>query len=154
MATSTDNSDVVVVSACLVGIRCRYDGQHREASHVHAAVAQKVVVPICPELLANMGVPRLSLAYETHNVERLFAEKKGLVDSEGRDRTEELLNGVQQAVDLALKSGARQAILKERSPSCGVRQVYVGNQLVSGRGMFTICLEKEGIRCLSDEELR
>lgn len=146
-------TDVIVVSACVVGVPCRYDGQHRASQHVDAALVGKRVVPVCPELLANMGVPRPTMAFRTQDLEQLFENKTGLIDSEGKDRTAELLLGVQQAVDVALGAGAREAILKERSPSCGVRQVYVMDRLVSGRGLFTASLEKHGIRCRSDEEL-
>ena len=79
---------------------------------------------------------------------------KGVVDSEGRDRTEQLLGGAYRAFEIAKAAGAREAIWKERSPSCGLHQIYLGKERVSGRGVFAALLERDGVNCRSDEEVK
>ena len=111
------------------------------------------MIPVCPEVLAGFGVPRPPMAFETLDEEQLLDRELGLVDDSGRDRTAQLLDGVRRAVSIVDAAGATHAILKEKSPSCGVNSVYLGSACVPGRGLFTAVLRRRGVVVTSDEEL-
>ena len=134
----------VVVSACLLGERCRYDG----GSVPHAAVrtlAEKVHVhPICPELAGGLPVPRPP------------AERRGrqVLTRDGADVTEAYVAGARACRETVRRTGATLAVLKSRSPACGVTSIYDGSHtstLVAGRGVLAETLEGEGV-CMVDEE--
>ncbi|MBQ6374281.1 MAG: DUF523 domain-containing protein [Clostridia bacterium] len=134
---------VVLVSMCLMGVACRYDGRDN-ACPVAAALAKRCeLLPVCPEQLGGLPTPRAP------------AERQGdrVIDRCGRDVTDAFSRGAAAAVRLAEQAGARFALLKARSPSCGVREIYDGNfdgTLVPGMGMAAEALAARGI-ALFDE---
>lgn len=134
----------VLVSACLLGEPCRYDGRDARSLAVCRAVAEKQVVPICPEAGAGLGIPRPAV--------ELTREGRALVKESGADVTSAFLRGACLAVEAARRHGARVAILAERSPSCGTRKVWVEGKLVPGQGMAAAALAGEGVTLISDEE--
>lgn len=138
--------EVVVVSACLVGARCRYDGGAKPADAAVARVAGEAeILPLCPEVLARFGVPRPAIT--------LSPDGKFATDARGRDVTAELDAGARLAELFATEAGAARALLKERSPSCGVHQVHAGGgALRAGEGRFAARLKKRGLPVVSDEE--
>jgi uncharacterized protein YbbK (DUF523 family) len=128
-------AEVVVVSACLLGERTRYDGGDKLIPQVVdplLADPRVRVLPLCPEILGGMGCPRRPVHFTSD------APGARVVDDLGVDRTAELERGAVRAAALAEAAGAARAILKERSPSCGVHTVHAGEppSLVPGRGAF------------------
>jgi uncharacterized protein YbbK (DUF523 family) len=117
--------EVVVVSACLVGEKVRYDGKDKLAAL--PIRDDQEVLPLCPEILAGMGCPRPSVQ---------FTGGGRIVDQQGVDRTEAMHAGARRAAELAERAGARTAILKEQSPSCGSKRVWRDGQIASGQGVF------------------
>ncbi len=143
--------EVVVVSACLVGVRCRYDGKDKAdpaAVQRHAGDAE--LVPLCPEVLAQLGVPRPTI--------NLTADGTRALDASGRDVTAALDGGVRLADLFAGEAGATRALLKERSPSCGVHQVHVSSTaggdggLRDGEGRFTARLKRRGLPVVTERD--
>ncbi len=135
--------EVVVVSACLVGIACRHDGGHRKNETALAELGDVEVLPLCPEVLARFGVPRLTITLST--------DGKSAIDARGRDVTTELEAGVRLADLFADLGGAKRALLKERSPSCGVHKVHGPDGIRDGKGRFAARLGKRGLPIVSEE---
>ena len=135
----------ILVSACLLGRPCRYDGRSVPHGEVIALGEKHTLVPFCPEQAGGLPTPRPP------------AELQGerIVKTLGRDVTEEYRRGALAAVDLAKEQGCRWAVLKERSPSCGPREIYDGSfsrTLVPGKGLTALLLEEAGVRVLGESE--
>jgi uncharacterized protein YbbK (DUF523 family) len=136
---------MIIVSACLAGVNCRYDGGSKPCEAVIQLVAQGTALPVCPEQLGGLPTPRPP------------AEQQGvsIVTCEGVDVSAQFRRGAQEALKIARLAGASTAILKARSPSCGCGRVYDGTfsgRLVDGDGIFArLCLEA-GIRVTTEEE--
>jgi uncharacterized protein YbbK (DUF523 family) len=141
----------IIVSACLVGKRCRYNGEDRAHAGVLRFLRGKNYLAVCPEKLAGWGVPRPPVEFHGGGAMKVAAGKAGIVDDRGRDRTASLLRGVNRALGRAVSSRAREAILKEKSPSCGVAKVYRNGKLARGEGMFTYWLRRRGIKVRSED---
>jgi uncharacterized protein YbbK (DUF523 family) len=141
----------IIVSACLVGKRCRYNGEDRAHAGVLRFLRGKNYLAVCPEKLAGWGVPRPPVEFHGGGAMKVAEGKAGIVDDRGRDRTASLLRGVHRALGHAVSSRAREAILKEKSPSCGVKKVYRDGRLTRGEGVFTYLLQGHGIKVRSEE---
>ena len=141
----------IIVSACLIGKRCRYNGEDRAHPGVLRYLGKKNYVAVCPEKLAGWGVPRPPVEFHGGTAGKVAAGKAAVVDARGRDRTASLAKGVARALGQAVALKARAAILKEKSPSCGVARVYKDGRLVRGEGVFTYWLRKGGIKARSEE---
>jgi uncharacterized protein YbbK (DUF523 family) len=136
---------VVVVSACLAGVRCRFDGRDKRDDAALARVdgTDVVLLPLCPEVLAQFGVPRPAIT--------LSHDGRDATDDHGRDVTAELEAGARLADLIAREAGATKALLKERSPSCGVTEVHGPNGVVAGQGRFALRLGKRGLPIVSEK---
>lgn len=145
----------IAVSACLLGIPCRYDGGHKHRPDVLALVrkAEADILPICPEVLALLGVPRSPMTLSGGDGAALNGGTADLVIETGESRADALRDGVRRAASLAGTAGCRFALLKERSPSCAVGQVHTTSGPAAGTGAFTALLLENGVRCFSEEEL-
>ncbi len=146
MPISCEPDEQVLVSACLAGQRCRYDGQASPHPEVLRLVELGRAVPVCPELLGGLGVPREPVELRCG---------RALCRS-GADVTEAFETGAQLALALARARGCRQAVLKARSPSCGVGRIYDGSfsqRLVPGDGVLAALCKAHGIAVKSEEEL-
>ena len=138
----------VLVSACLLGVNCRYNGVPKEDVAVKALLAGEdiTLIPVCPEQMGGLPTPRTP------------SERKGdgVVSSEGEDRTEAFTRGAEEALRLAKLYGCKAALLKERSPSCGNKEVYDGSftgNLVSGEGVTAELLRKNGVKVFGESEI-
>lgn len=145
------NRSPVVVSACLIGRRCRYNGQHRTHAGVLRYLKNKKYIAVCPEKLAGWGVPRPPVEFHGGGASAVVDGRAAIVDERGRDRTASLLRGARRALSRALSAKPTEAILKEKSPSCGVKKVYRDGRLVRGEGVFTHWLKRHGIATRSED---
>ncbi len=137
--------EVVAVSACLLGVRCRYDGgDKRDDAAVERAAGGAEILPLCPEVLARFGVPRPAI--------NLSADGKQAFDERGRDVTRELEAGARLADLYATEAGATRALLKEKSPSCGVHKVHGPDGLRDGEGRFAARLRKRSLPIVSEND--
>lgn len=137
----------ILVSACLAGIACRFDGSARPLEPLVRMVREGKAIPVCPEVLGGLPTPRA--------IAEIRPGKGRVFTSRGEDVTEAFTRGAQEVLRLARAARARLAVFKERSPSCGVHQVYDGTfqgRIVPGRGIATAALVAEGIKVVSDEE--
>ena len=135
-----------ICSACLLGIKCRYDGKSQPDNKVVALSKKEVLIPICPEQLGGLPTPREP------------AEQRGkkVFTESGKDVTKNFLRGAEQVLKIAKLFSVKEAILKQRSPSCGNGKVYDGTfseRTTKGDGVTTALLKKKGIKIVSEEDL-
>ena len=136
----------IIVSACLAGLCCRYDGETKPCEAVVKLVREGRAVPVCPEQLGGLPTPRMP------------AEKSGdrVVRQDGVDVTAEFVRGAEESLKLAKLIGARAAILKSRSPSCGCGVIYDGSfsgKPVPGDGVTAALFKANGIQIITEEDL-
>nr|VFJ62863.1 MAG: Uncharacterized conserved protein YbbK, DUF523 family [Candidatus Kentron sp. FW] len=133
-------------SACLLGIDCRYDAGNNKNGKVLKLAGEEILIPVCPEQLGGLSTPRIPAEQRDGKV----------VTKEGRDVTENFRRGARETLKLARLYGVREAILKQRSPSCGVGKIYDGTfsgKVIRGNGVTSALLKEHGIKVSSEEEL-
>ena len=133
-----------VVSACLAGFRCRYDGKYQGNPIIESLFVKGYVLPVCPELLGGMGVPRIPCERDGQRI----------VSKEGHDYTYPFFLGAAKAFLLMQGATCQGAILKARSPSCGVDMIYDGSfskTMVCGDGVFAALLRQYSIPIYTEE---
>ena len=135
----------ILVSACLLGVRCRYDGKSKPHPAVERLMEQHTLIPVCGEILGGLPTPRVS------------AERQGerVVTADGRDVTAAYRRGAEEVLRLAKLYGCKAAILKERSPSCGSGRIYDGTftgTLTDGWGVTAELLRDHGICVIGESE--
>ncbi|MFF8773160.1 DUF523 domain-containing protein [Kitasatospora sp. NPDC015120] len=138
----------VLVSACLAGVPCRYDGRARTARVVEDLVAGGRAVVVCPEGAGGLPTPRPAAEIVGGDGADVLDGRARVVDAAGTDCTEEFTAGARAALAAAEASGARRALLTARSPSCGCGQVYdgtFGGTLRPGDGVTAALLRRAGI---------
>jgi len=141
-----DRPMTILVSACLLGCPCRYDGKSKPHESILALLGEHTLIPICPEQMGGLATPRPP-------AERING---GAFTENGGDVTEQYRRGAEEALHLAKLYGCTCAVLKERSPSCGSGQVYDGSfsrTLVPGDGVTAALLKANGITVLGESEV-
>ncbi|MFE6054205.1 DUF523 domain-containing protein [Kitasatospora sp. NPDC056446] len=138
----------IVVSACLAGVPCRYDGRARTSDGALRLVEEGRAVVVCPERAGGLPTPRPPAEIVGGDGADVLDGRARVVDATGTDRTGEFLAGARAALDAAEAAGARRAVLMARSPSCGCGQVYdgtFGGELRPGDGVTAALLRRAGI---------
>ena len=148
----------VLVSACLLGERVRYDGARFPNPNpiLRQWVEQGLAVSICPEVAGGLPVPRPSAEIQGGDGSCVLAGTARLLNNEGADVTGAYLQGARKAFRLAEEYNIRCAILKARSPSCGNQKIYDGSfsgGLMSGQGVTAALLSSQGIRVFNEDEI-
>ena len=136
----------ILISACLIGDKCRYDGKDNRSPLIEKLLEKYELVPFCPEVEGGLRTPR----------EPSERNKTGVRMKNGKNVTPNFYKGADLAVNICLHLDIKVAILKERSPSCGVKKIYDGNftgRLINGQGVTTEILKSKGIRVISEEEI-
>ena len=137
----------IMVSACLLGENCKYNGGNNLSEKVMNYVKGHEVIPVCPEVLGGLSTPRLS----SEIVDGVVTASDGYsVDMEFR-------KGAQMGLDLAKANGVDLVILQSRSPSCGVKQIYDGTfsgNKIAGQGIFAQLLTENGYKIIDVEDLK
>ncbi|MGN0302326.1 MAG: DUF523 domain-containing protein [Anaerotardibacter sp.] len=141
---------IIGVSACLLGKNCRYDGASKPNEAVIALKNDHTLIPFCPEVMAGLSIPHPANEIQT-NLPSLK-----VVDSEGTDNTQAFCNGAQKALTHLQKHQVEAVILKAKSPSCGVGQIYDGTfskTLVPGNGVAAQAIIDAGIPVTTEKDL-
>ena len=136
----------ILVSACLLGESCRYDGKSKPCERVIALKDTYNLIPICPEVMGGLPTPRVP--------SEICGERVLMKD--GRDVTENYNRGAEIALSIARENACTVAILKEKSPSCGSGLIHNGRfdgGLVAGDGVTAALLKGAGIRVLGESEI-
>lgn len=128
-----------LVSACLIGLECRYDGKGKLDQELLDLVLRGEAIPVCPETMGGLPIPRVP------------AERIGnqVINEEGIDVTDAFKKGAEKTLDIALQNKVEEAILKSKSPSCGVGLIYDGTftrTLKKGNGVTVELLLQHGIK--------
>lgn len=144
---------VTVVSACLTGICCRFDGGHRLDERVIKLQEKGKVVPLCPEQLGGLPIPRPPAEIVGGAGGDVLDGRAKVVNAEGKDITPQFLEGAKKALKIIRESRAEKVIMKDKSPSCGVHKIYRNGIIVPGKGVLAALLFREGIEVISDEDL-
>jgi uncharacterized protein YbbK (DUF523 family) len=137
----------VLVSACLLGCACRYDGRHNRDLTLERELAERGLraVPFCPEEHGGLGTPRPPASIESTNAAAVLDGRERVLTDAGADVTRQFLRGAHGALETCKLHGIRRAFLKERSPSCGVRNTHAAGELVAGPGVTSELLRRNGI---------
>ena len=146
----------ILVSACLLGMLTRYDGASRRDERVLAFLEREQLIPapVCPEQLAGLPTPREACCFASGDGDNILDGTGRLVRrSDGCLMNQTFLKGAVETMKAARLAGCRQALLKERSPSCGVHRIYQGEALRPGRGVTTALLIRNGLQVFSEEDL-
>ena len=137
----------LIVSACLLGVRCNHLGGASPSRAVAALKSTHRLIPVCPETAGGMSTPRPASERQPDGTVRA---------ADGTDVTEWYLRGAEHTVRLARATGAMRAVLKARSPSCGCGEIYDGTftrTLVAGEGVTAELLRLAGVEVVTDTAL-
>lgn len=139
------NKEKVLISACLIGENCRYDGTNKEIKKLKNLTKYYDLIPICPEVSGGLKIPR----YKSE----ILNDK--VINEKGKDVSEQFSDGAYWTYCIAVKFKIKLAILKDKSPSCGVYNVYDGtfsNKLVDGSGITARKLKENNIKVINEDE--
>ena len=137
---------MIIVSACLIGENCKYDGTNNKNQKVLDFLKDKEYVSVCPEMLGSLSCPRVPAEIKDGKV----------FNKVGQDVTIQFKKGAVKALEIALENKAYMAILKESSPSCGVNTVYDGSftsKKVKGSGITADLFKKQGIKVITEKDV-
>lgn len=141
---------MILVSACLAGINCKYNGGNNYNEKIFKMVKNGKAIPVCAEQLGGLSTPRIPVEI------KIIDGKKHAINKEGQDVTEQFEKGAREILELAKNLDIKQAVLQPRSPSCGVGKIYSGNfdgKLIDGNGFLAELLLENGIEVLSVDEI-
>jgi uncharacterized protein YbbK (DUF523 family) len=136
----------ILVSACLLGINCQWDGTSSKNKKILKLAKDFILIPVCPEILGGLPIPR----------ER--AERKGekVITKSGKDVTKYFEKGAKEVLKICKILKIKKAILKQKSPSCGCGKIFNGTfsgKLIKGDGVTTKLLKKNGIEVFTEEDI-
>lgn len=143
-----------LVSACLAGYPCRHDRTHRLSDKVRRMLSEGGAIPICPEMLAGLGAPRMKIEFDdARGGAGLLDGQMGARFEDGSDCTELLVRASEEVLRLARLYAVSGAVFKDGSPSCGVTYVYTAGRRVPGRGVAAERLVREGFEVMGVDSI-
>lgn len=140
---------MILVSACLVGINCKYNGGNNFNEKIYKLVREGKAIPLCAEQLGGLTTPRTPCEI------KYIDGKRCVINANGVDVTEEFERGANEILNLVKKMNIKKAILKSKSPSCGKGKVYNGNfenVLVDGNGILAQLLVENGVEVINSDD--
>lgn len=136
---------MILVSACLCGINCKYNGSNNYDEKIFNLVKEGIAIPICPEQLGGLSTPRVPSEIKNNRV----------INKDGVDVTDNFKKGALEVLELCKKLNINKVILKSKSPSCGKGKIYSGDfdgKLVDGNGILTDMLLKNNIEVINSDD--
>ena len=136
----------ILVSACLLGVNCKYNGNNNINNKVLEYIKDKYVIPICPEDFGGLTTPRTPSEIKNDRV----------INKNNVDVTENFINGANKVLMIAKVLGIKKALLKQKSPSCGSGKIYDGTfsgNIINGDGITTKLLKDNNIEVITEEDL-
>ncbi len=146
-----------VISACLMGVKCRYNGLDSKNERLKSELGADEWIPVCPEQLGGLPTPRPPAEIVGGNGDDVLKGKARVIDVNGEDKTEVFLHGARRALQIAQAHGATHAILKSKSPSCGCGQTYDGSfagNLTEGDGVTAALFRRHGIQIITEKDVK
>ena len=148
---------MILVSACLLGINCQYNGESDLTKELLEFLKNKgEFIAVCPEVLGGLPIPRDGNEIIGGTGKDVIAKKTKVKSVKGKDVTKEFLKGAKQILKIAKQNKVDLAILKAKSPSCGVGLIYDGTfsrNLIKGDGVSAALLRKNGIKVMTEKDL-
>lgn len=146
----------ILVSACLLGINCKYNGGNNKNENVLNLIEKYILIPVCPEQLGGLSTPREPAEIVGGNGSDVLSREAKVVTNSGKDITQMFVKGAEETLKIAKMFKAKIAILKDGSPSCGVKHIYDGtftHRIKSGSGVTASILKKSGMIVISEVEI-
>lgn len=140
---------MILISACLAGVNCKYSGDNNYNEKVANLLKRGDAILVCPEQMGGLPTPRIGAEI------RVIDGKRRVFMKDGTDVTEQFERGAKEVLEIAKKVNATKAVLKSRSPSCGVGVIYDGTftkTKIEGDGITTKLLRENGIEVISSDD--
>lgn len=149
-----------IVSACLVGINCKWNGKSNPAPKLIREFKAGKLLAICPEQFGGLTIPRSPCGILNATGKEVIDNQARVVDHKGKDYTQEFLKGSKRVLRIVKELNIKEAILKRTSPSCGVGKTWqmkkqdnkYKNRLVDGDGVLTALLKRNGLKVISEKD--
>ncbi|MCK4554339.1 DUF523 domain-containing protein [Candidatus Parcubacteria bacterium] len=147
-----------LISACLVGINCKYNGKNNLADldpEILKEYKQGKLIPVCPEQLGGLSTPRILSQIQNASGEDVLDGRAKILTEKGINVTEQFVRGAEEVLKIAKALNIKEAIFKQRSPSCGCGQIYDGTftkTVKRGDGITTALLKRNGISVATEED--
>lgn len=138
----------VLISSCLLGMCCRYDGGHSQAEEIMRRAKELECIPICPEQLGGLPTPRAPSNIVRGDGRAVLAGDARVMNSLGEDVTDAFMRGAHECLKLARITGANRALLKNKSPSCGLNTPYCKTDTGYGCGVTAALFLSAGIEII------
>jgi uncharacterized protein YbbK (DUF523 family) len=146
-----------MVSACLLGTRCAWDGKDGYKNKKIMELSRKeTLIPVCPEQLGGLATPRVLQEIEKGNGEDVLDGRSRVKNKIGRDVTPEFIRGAKEALKIVRQHNIKEFIAKSRSPSCGCGLIYNGSfskRLVKGDGVTVALFKRNGIKVITENDI-
>lgn len=136
----------IIVSACLLGINCKYNGDNNKNENVLDYLKNKEVIPVCPEIYGGLSTPRTT--------SEIIGDK--VITKDKRNVTKEYLKGAEETLYIAKLFNVKKALLKAKSPSCGNKEIYDGTftgNKIKGIGITAKLLKENGLEIINENEI-
>lgn len=146
---------MILVSGCLSGDNSFYNGVSKVIEPIKKLVEENKAIPVCPELLGGLSVPRERSEIKGGTGQDVLAGRCKVVTESGKDITTDFIAGARRTLSLAKKYNVKKAVLKSRSPACGCGQIYNGSfteKVIEGDGVACALLKINGIEVIRDDE--
>ena len=143
----------VLISACLLGKNCRYNGGHSKLTELEEIDVEWI--PVCPEESGGLGTPRPSAEMQ-ENAETILNGNGEIITNKGKNVTAEFIQGAEKSLQLGLEAEVEIAVLKSKSPSCGIGKIYDGSftkTLKTGNGIFAHLCHENDIACIPSDNI-
>ena len=144
---------MIIVSACLLGFNCRYDGTGRPDKTLLLPDVRPYLVPVCPEQIGGLPTPRVPSEIDTGDGSHVLEGRARVVSAQGADVTDNFLRGAEEVLRFMKLMGISAAIMTEKSPSCGVHHIKRNGVTVPGYGVTSSLLKKHGVVMVSSERI-
>ncbi len=147
---------MILVSACLIGINCKYNGYNNKNEKVIQYLKDKQFIIACPEQLGGMSTPREPSEIIELDTKDVIKGKISVINNKMIDVTNKFKEGAKETLKIANIYNCKEAILKDGSPSCGSTYIYDGtfsSKKIDGVGVTTALLINNGIKVISEKEL-
>lgn len=147
---------MILVSACLIGINCKYNGYNNKNEKVIQYLKNKPFIIACPEQLGGMSTPRDPSEIIELDTEDVIKGQTSVISNKSLDVTNKFKQGAKETLKIANIYNCKEAILKDGSPSCGSSYIYDGtfsSKKIDGVGVTTALLINNGIKVISEKEL-
>jgi len=146
-----------MVSACLLGIRCAWDGKDRyKNKKVIELLKNEILIPVCPEQLGGLATPRILQEIQNGTGADVLDGRNKVKNKVGEDVTREFIRGAREALKIAKLYGIKEFIAKSKSPSCGCGLIYDGSfskKLIRGDGVTVALFKKNGIKVITESDI-